>query len=103
MTETSIARHTPGPWTFDRSGDSRIVADRLCVALVTRGVDDPQPFDLEGPTYQANARLIAAAPDLLAAGKALLAWYERADTTQDDVASVIVRLGDAVAKAEGHS
>ena len=62
----AAASHTPGPWaiySLTVSGettvwvrcDSRVIAD-----LVT-----------DGPSVEADARLIAAAPDLLAALKAL--------------------------------
>lgn len=63
------AKHTPGPWTLTGSGgqwESRlsIRADKWgCVAHI--GVD-PQMPHWDGP-QRANARLIAAAPDLLEA------------------------------------
>lgn len=63
-----MSAHTPGAWTFryaaDGSGDIGIVADGGCVAEVFHeircrgeGARDEQ---------SANARLIAAAPELLA-------------------------------------
>ena len=62
------AKHTPGPWT---QGESEIGAD--CVWL--NGATEPK--DEMGPSHtwidcgtEANARLIAAAPDLLEALKA---------------------------------
>jgi len=73
VSPTSEARHTPGPWTIDghsRQGETRIVAPfkPTCtyqVALVSPDVPDDA-------TRDANARLIAAAPDLLAAAEAAL-------------------------------
>lgn len=61
------AKHTPGPWTLTGSGgqwESRlsIRADKWgCIAHI--GVD-PQMPHWDGP-QRANARLIAAAPDLV--------------------------------------
>ncbi len=50
--------HTPGPWTTDPDGDGAIVDQRgWCMARVNLDIFD----------CGANARLIAAAPDLLAA------------------------------------
>lgn len=61
-TETSIAAHTPGPWTADipyiHAGDTE---ENLAECL-GEGMSDE---------LWANARLIAAAPDLLAALKAM--------------------------------
>ncbi len=66
--DVSQTKHTPGPWTFDR--DWRRIpmifgADGMPVASIEKGIT------LKGipvePHCEANARLIAAAPDLLAA------------------------------------
>lgn len=67
--QTSVASHTPGPWGYwdarQGDGDPYYVVD-----AITDGAD---PLNggiqtiMEGCTPEANARLIAAAPDLLAA------------------------------------
>ena len=55
--ERSMSEHTPGPWTTEDDHDGLLIGpDDTCVCVVER---------YEG--HQANARLIAAAPDLLAA------------------------------------
>jgi hypothetical protein len=60
--------HTPGPWRVDRSDDDpRIRSERFGIALVTGGLDD----DEAQPVRQANARLLAAAPEMLEALKRL--------------------------------
>ena len=57
MTET--AKHTPGPWDIDSSRvHTSIEADGLHVAMVSYG-------NVTMETHLANARLIAAAPELL--------------------------------------
>lgn len=68
-----MSEHTPGPWSidaslFDRDGYDRyiVLGDGLYVAEVI-GMATPDKDLLS----TANARLIAAAPDLLAACRAL--------------------------------
>jgi hypothetical protein len=85
-------KQTPGPWFQDKYGNvmtqsgSTLVTDG--VALGSRSTDETK----------ANARLIAAAPELLEALKSLLNYanlgaYQRADTVKAARA--------AIAKAEG--
>ena len=60
---THTHTHTPGPWSVETKGSRHFIdgADELTVAYVDRaGVRERQ-------TYEANAHLIAAAPELLAA------------------------------------
>ena len=60
----NTAKHTPGPWRIDdEQRDFRILADGAAapVAFISRLYREDLPPAL------ANARLIAAAPDLLAA------------------------------------
>ena len=66
-------QHTPGPWSLDmESAGFYVIADNLLVASVQEV--DPHPTDIDeympAGITEANARLIAAAPDLLAALKA---------------------------------
>ena len=71
-------KHTPGPWTaqgVDDDGAVFIVADNLG-GLV--GAALPWPTELDGEDFsrvEANARLIAATPDLLAALEAMVDRY----------------------------
>lgn len=65
----STTKHTPGPWAVDYSGPARIaIVDTSGseVALCSKQNDD-------GDTDEANARLIAASPELFEACKVLLA------------------------------
>ena len=93
-------KHTPGPWVV---GESCHTVGRLSVNAATGrpleicmchwvdGFDDPED---EAP---ANARLIAAAPDLLAAAQEALACL--ADLGGDE--SPVPMLRAAIAKAGG--
>ena len=70
-------KHTPGPWSIDgpnRFGCPRITAPYkpTCTYLIA----EASPDCPDDATMQANARLIAAAPDLLAACEALLRFAE---------------------------
>jgi hypothetical protein len=64
------AMHTPGPWGFqytDESGECFVIAKNLGGMV---GAALPWPSEIEARDFRrvvANARLIAAAPDLLAA------------------------------------
>lgn len=89
-------KHTPGPWSFEGPDHSIIVygpepEQRICF------------MTSDGPAT-ANALLIAAAPELLAALKAQLA-YEAAPTGTGRLSWMeLVKVRDAaIAKAEGRS
>jgi hypothetical protein len=88
--------HTPGPWETGRnmhgfdstySGPTIYSADHLMIAETLGGMPDEQ--------VAANARLIAAAPDLLSALREIAA-FDPHPTAQ----AVALR---AIAKAEGRS
>lgn len=54
-------QHTPGPWYIDCQNESAVIGYRAIVDKNGYTVCDPSPMG------EANARLIAAAPTLLAA------------------------------------
>ncbi|WP_336057348.1 hypothetical protein [Nitratireductor sp. CH_MIT9313-5] len=112
------AKHTPGPWVASKFGFQVLTGDSwnsICELKGSaewedgRGTYEPQ---YEGQNREANARLIAAAPDLLEALKTFAdhAQDRRADdpTWRDgDTVKIVVTIGDlrrasaAVSKAEG--
>lgn len=75
------AKHTPGPWSvYDGLGKTLAV----CIGEEPNGkrpciVDWPgfDSCDLPFSQQRANAHLIAAAPDMLAALKDIVRWAER--------------------------
>lgn len=85
MTEidlTKFAGHTPGPWEIDKNEHGYWqVADKqdaiCCNSSCYAGYGKPE-------LDAANARLIAAAPDLLAAYRAALARAEAAEKERDE-------------------
>jgi hypothetical protein len=90
--------HTPGPWTVGlRNDDSIIRAGEDGIAHifdVRRFGPDSNIDPATQGIWQANARLIAAAPDLLAASQAVIAaWHS--GTFSDEA----MTLRAAIAKA----
>lgn len=109
------AKHTPGPWFADACGKiwrrnpqdlyeygGTVAGDKpLAVAYLGWIEEGEQGFPLE-----ANARLIAAAPELLAAAKNFDA-YEKAVEAGDDIDAMCIyaatsrMMRAAIAKATG--
>jgi hypothetical protein len=98
--------HTPGPWTIDLGGEGymgeyRIAEFDSARAYKRGGVDAVRAED------EANARLIAAAPDLLAALETLLAnatitaTGDYARVTLDDLYAARAAARAARGKATG--
>ena len=72
-----MTKHTPGPWTmhprFDDGAEVRSLASvAWCSVASTHGASGSQIIDVA--EARANARLIAAAPDLLEALERLFRW-----------------------------
>lgn len=70
-----MSKHTPGPWTVTRVSKSTILKDiyisasperiaRVCVPSTAQSIAE----------YEANARLLALAPEMLDALDAALEW-----------------------------
>lgn len=90
-------KHTPGPWKLDNEPSfhrNRVWTEdmRPIVNLCSMGMS---PADID-PEAQANARLIAAAPDLLEALHRV--WDDIDDETMPATVEIIRA---AIAKAEG--
>lgn len=60
------AQHTPGPWRLEHRGSTFIV-DKPGDGYITRDVCRMDASTMSALAREANARLIAAAPDLLSA------------------------------------
>jgi len=91
--QTTERKFTRGPWVIDASSPHRslyIIGNDVHVATV--------PFIESGAMTFANAKLIAAAPDLLEACAEAEKYIS--DTTPDGLGDM---LRAAIAKAEGRS
>lgn len=104
-----MAEHTPGPWVVDLEGPFTLGGDITAVeamtpdGMISREIctcmldTDSHPGGAEWLEDAANARLISAAPDLLAACRAILAGWGH----QDGVSRAVELARAAVAKATG--
>jgi hypothetical protein len=90
-----VGDHTPGPWKWDNHGDLR-GKDRNAVINPELRRDV-----LSAVNYEEDARLIAAAPDLLAALERIedLDWSH--DSAESAMVKVQVEAAAAIAKAKG--
>ena len=99
-----MSEHTPGPWKYGVRRDGSMWLS----------LGNPE----KGPHYQgdlvaseADARLIAAAPDLLAACEVVVAFLDRLEDGDESLLRIRQRvhaplraaLEPAIAKAEGRS
>jgi hypothetical protein len=90
-----VADHTPGPWTWDELPEGR--SGLLLGPGVSSVLDISDDWTCKLPN-EADAHLIAAAPDLLAAlENTLICVDERTE------AAVIEHARAAIAKAKGES
>jgi hypothetical protein len=83
--------HTPGPWKIaysDGSGPEYITASNQSIATLRWGCscckDTPDSFDDMSEEEQANAQLIAAAPELLEALEIVAASLDEAISLTDE-------------------
>lgn len=94
-----MTKHTPGPWTYVGFGVVQPLSPQANGQKITT-----QCF---GPDSEANARLIAAAPDLLAACHALMRAEvmqtegKRDGATMGQISLAIDAARAAIAKAKG--
>ena len=96
-----MSKHTPGPWCVRHddmvcSQEGRIIADCESTPYAMR----PAPPIVED---KANATLIAAAPELLAALKAASEWLNDmgCEHEEPDLTCVVCLVNAAINKAEG--
>jgi len=82
---STTTKFTPGPWAV--SFDQIYAVDQSTNAYVVAQVCNWD--DLGFGAANANAALIAAAPDYDAAARKLLAWAERAMPATDDAADFL--------------
>lgn len=95
--------HTPGPWEANGTYVRKILPSGYTLPITRvynqrHGSPGVEP-DMSLPEAEANARLIAAAPDLLAALEKLL--HETDDGTQLCAREFAEAAHAAVAKAKG--
>lgn len=104
-----MSKHTPGPWAFsrwDQFGDTRFYVAQAEGAPYTPNYSDAATLIAETVSIErvriqeANARLIAAAPDLLHVLTEFKVASDKQDSTFDG-AAWLDRVDAAIAKATG--
>ena len=99
------AQHTPGPWVVYQNAICTDDGKANEIAKLTRyGVwmDDGAPYGPHNPIGDANARLIAAAPELLAALEAMTAAFDwQAPNANPAINAAVEAAHTAIAKAKG--
>ena len=93
-------KHTPGPWTIERLKNDqwRIQShDRIICWESLRGTPESKIID----EIEANARLIAATPDLLAACQYVVDWHREHDSGDGELYDLdfVTTCINAIAKA----
>jgi len=94
--ERSEMAHTPGPWESKRTSDGYYIHPS---SLETEIADQEIAlvYDLSTDQEEANARLIAAAPEMLATLKEAWAWL----VGYKELKGVVSWVEQTIAKAEG--
>ena len=90
------AKHTPGPWKVARQNPSPTTGEWMIAGAKPGYLAEVR--DCGSGDVEANARLIAAAPDLLEAAESVIATWERGD-----LAGAVCALDEAIAKAKGET
>jgi hypothetical protein len=87
--------HSPGPWTTDEVWVREVATDNMVADCMG---DD----SIDAATARANARLVAAAPDLLEACRGMV-WLYDEGWNERRLKEYIAVCRAAVAKMEGHA
>ncbi len=100
-------RHTPGPWQYHIGrGSSPRLHIQTAAGYQIASTPEIGDYVPEADARKANARLIASAPDLLAALREMLREFEPADPGSADGVSdcdAIILARQAIARAEGRA
>jgi hypothetical protein len=102
-----MSGHTPGPWKIGgQSGNpgegEEISADGRLIAWTAATYDEDEDEDVVTEEDRANAKLIAAAPDLLAALRYAVTVMQDYDI-DEHLSGEFEVFTDAIAKAEGRA
>lgn len=103
-----MSSHTPGPWELHQNIHG-VNSVRVCAASIERGcrpVAEAEILGMSRLEAEANARVIAAAPELLAAASravSVLGGLRDAGALPIDGEPVYLALVTAIANAEGRS
>jgi uncharacterized RmlC-like cupin family protein len=100
-----MSKHTPGPWTAISSGTAHNEEKHTIRASDGTWIAETIPHQPKGWSQEANARLIAAAPDLLAELRRTREWVAQYLEIPSHAAAAqykVSAIDAAIAKAEGN-
>ena len=113
---TDTTKHTPGPWRVSRHNADRPglgwileTETNTVIGRINDAVDEIDPYThipVRSETTDANARLIAAAPELLECAEAYMEflwseWHATMTQAAFDNDPEVVRVRAAIKKARG--
>jgi hypothetical protein len=90
-------KHTPGPWLADRWRVCRVTGNASEFRCIC---DTASNKASRTPENDANAHLIAAAPELLAACESIVAYAQGVWRDTSDFPPVVIDCMNAIAKAK---
>jgi hypothetical protein len=92
-----MTKHSPGPWHLNEivRRPTFVMAGLQCVCEIAH----PGDFSNPSPDAKANARLISASPDLLAALEALLEDAIALGLEDSPYSGVVIQARNAIKKA----
>ena len=99
-----MSQHTPGPWNYHELKPGNRNAFHVRNREISRGVCEVSASKWESTSadeLEANARIISAAPELLAALLAFVAQYEGSGHDERERRPEMILARQAIAKATG--
>jgi hypothetical protein len=96
--EGDVMKHTQGPWVVDPDTKSKlkVVCNRPYGGIIAEATN----WWVDTESAEANARLIAAAPDMLVAIKGAIAALTQNKTYPADIVAAVTWLKSAVSKMD---
>lgn len=94
-------QHTPGAWTPASVPLSKCLHPTIAINAILDGRDNGTVATLSGPGVYANARLIAAAPELLDMLRQVRSFMS-SGTPSADESELLDEIVAAIAKATGN-
>ena len=95
-----MSAFTPGPWEYDVECIQQVGKPDIGICeMLNVDVGGPRGFH-RGPVTQANARLIAASPELFAACEAIFEWNAREEDHAVDFYARIELYRAAITKVQ---
>ena len=97
-------KHTPGPWVTNDRYKTSVNAGKKHIAMVNQFKIGDVESDVWGEEHEANAQLIAAAPELLEALEELLSEFDTQmrsfedQPCQDKARSAIIKATQPITK-----